>query len=74
MEYYQKSGTNIIGGSFLGGNFWGYPNGTGFSQTCPDVNGDGICDKSYTLDEKNIDYLPLANDNIPPKSVRNLRL
>ena len=69
----KKSGTNIIGGSFLGGNFWGYPNGTGFSQTCKDVNGDGICDKSYTLDANNIDYLPLAKDKIPPKSVRNLK-
>ncbi len=73
----MQSGTNIIRGSLLGGNFWANPDGTGFSQTCPDMNGDGICDKSYTLDAKNIDYLPLSmnftKDKIPPKSVRNLK-
>ncbi|MCX9080677.1 MAG: right-handed parallel beta-helix repeat-containing protein [Candidatus Methanoperedens sp.] len=69
----RQSGTNIIGGQYLGGNFWANPEGTGFSQTCPDVNGDGICDKSYTLGENNTDYLPLAKDKIPPKSVRNLK-
>jgi parallel beta-helix repeat protein len=73
----KQSGTNIIGGSFLGGNFWANPEGTGFSQTCPDVNGDGICDTSYTLNENNIDYLPLSmnfkKDTSPPKSVSNLK-
>ena len=69
----KQSGTNIIGGSLLGGNFWANPEGTGFSQTCEDVNGDGICDKSYALNAKNIDYLPLANDKLPPRSVRNLK-
>jgi nitrous oxidase accessory protein len=68
-----QSGTNIIGGSLLGGNFWAKPDGTGFSQTCKDVNLDGICDKSYTLDVNNIDYLPLAKDKIPPKSVSKLK-
>ncbi|CAG0977223.1 hypothetical protein METP3_01859 [Methanosarcinales archaeon] len=53
-------GTNIITGINLGGNYWAYPNRTGFSQTCTDVNGDDICDSSYTLDVLNIDYLPLA--------------
>lgn len=56
----MQSGTNIIGGSFLGGNYWANPQGTGFSQTCK--NGDGICDKRYILDAENIDYLPLAKD------------
>ena len=69
----RQSGINIIGGSFLGGNFWANPDGTGFSQTCKDVNGDGICDKSYILDANNIDYLPLAKDKIPPKSVSKLK-
>jgi parallel beta-helix repeat protein len=54
------SGINIIGGSYRGGNFWGYPNGTGFSQTCADANSDGICDSPYILDSNNTDYLPLA--------------
>jgi len=61
----KQSGTNIIGGPILGGNFWGYPNGTGFSQTCKDMNGNGICEKRYILDENNIDYLPLYQDFIP---------
>ena len=73
----RRSGTNIIGGSLLGGNFWAYPNGTGFSQTCRDVNSDGICDQSYILNTKNIDYLPISmnftNDKMPPKSVSNLK-
>ncbi|MCX9081282.1 MAG: right-handed parallel beta-helix repeat-containing protein [Candidatus Methanoperedens sp.] len=69
----RQSGTNIIGGPYIGGNFWANPDGTGFSQTCPDVNGDGICEKSYILDAKNIDYLPLAIDKISPKSVSNLK-
>jgi parallel beta-helix repeat protein len=54
------AGTNIIGGPYLGGNFWASPNNTGFSQSCPDVDKDGICDVQYTLDSNNIDYLPLA--------------
>lgn len=53
-------GTNIVGGPYLGGNVWAYPSGTGYSQTCNDVDGDGICDSSRTLDASNIDYLPLV--------------
>jgi parallel beta-helix repeat protein len=56
----RQSGTNIIGGSYLGGNFWAYPNGTGFSQTCSDSNKDGICDSPNILDSNNTDYLPLS--------------
>jgi len=56
----KKAGTNIIGGSYLGGNFWANPKGTGFSQTCTDSNGDGSCDSPYTLATDNVDYLPLA--------------
>ncbi len=53
-------GTNIVGGPYLSGNFWANPNGTGFSQTCTDADGDGICDSPYMLDSNNIDYLPLS--------------
>lgn len=56
----KKAETNIIGGSYLGGNVWAYPNGTGFSQNCADSDDDGICDSPYTLFSNNIDYLPLA--------------
>ena len=52
--------TNIVGGSYLGGNFWAKPDGTGFSQTCTDADLDGICDLSYTLASDNVDNLPLA--------------
>ena len=55
----QKSGTNIIDGSVLGGNFWANPSGIGFSQTCPDSNNDGLCDSKYVLNTFNVDYLPL---------------
>jgi parallel beta-helix repeat protein len=67
-----KTGSkNIIGGPYLGGNFWAYPNGTGFSQTCADNNSDGICDSPYTLDSSNTDYLPLTYKftSIPSTSV-----
>ncbi len=56
----KTPGRNIVGGPFLGGNFWANPMGTGFSQTCTDADGDGICDSLYVLDGNNIDRLPLA--------------
>ncbi len=67
----RQSSTNIIGGPYLGGNFWANPNGKGFSRTCTDSDKDGICDSPYTLDSNNIDYLPLVykpttQDNIIP--------
>ncbi|MFZ3384002.1 MAG: NosD domain-containing protein [Candidatus Methanoperedens sp.] len=51
---------NIMGGFYLGGNFWANPSGTGFSQTCADVNKDSICDSIYTLSAGNVDHLPLS--------------
>jgi parallel beta-helix repeat protein len=56
----KTTGTNIVGGLYLGGNYWAEINGTGFSQTANDTNGDGISDLIYTLDDNNIDYLPLT--------------
>jgi len=56
-------GTNIINGTWIGGNFWANPFGTGFSEnafSCIDSDGNGICDSSYPLGENNADYLPLA--------------
>lgn len=52
--------TNIIGGPYLGGNFWANPSGNGFSQTCIDDNIDGFCDSSYSMNFENVDYLPLT--------------
>jgi PGF-pre-PGF domain-containing protein len=52
-------GTNIIGGPYIGGNYWATPSGNGFSQTNSDTNGDGIHEGQYSLNEVDIDYLPL---------------
>jgi PGF-pre-PGF domain-containing protein len=41
--------TNIIGGPFIGGNYWGSPSGDGYSDTCADVDGDGFGDVPYTV-------------------------
>jgi parallel beta-helix repeat protein len=56
----KNPGTNIVGGSFLGGNYWASPKGNGFSQTNQDADYDGICDTAYNMGKGNIDYLPLA--------------
>ncbi len=58
-------GRNIVNGSNLGGNFWADPDGQGFSQIHTD-RGDSICDAPYLLNEKNVDYLPLA---VPSKEI-----
>ncbi len=55
----KTNATNIIKGPSLGGNYWANLKDTGFSQTCTDVDNDGICDSSYQLNSSNIDYLPL---------------
>ncbi|MDD3622693.1 MAG: NosD domain-containing protein, partial [Methanofollis sp.] len=52
-------GKNIRGGPFLGGNLWLTPEGTGFSETHEDLNGDGICDEGYDLGNGCTDSLPL---------------
>lgn len=51
---------NIIGGPYVGGNYWETPAGDGFSQTHSDVNEDGFADVPYEMNEVNIDYLPLV--------------
>jgi len=57
----KTPGINIIGGPYIGGNFWGKPDGTGFSQNAVD-RGDGISDHVYTNITGSIysDYLPLV--------------
>jgi parallel beta-helix repeat protein len=58
----KTAGPNIIGGSYLGGNYWAKPEGTGFSQINVDTDGDGFCDSplsEYELNVNNIDHLPL---------------
>jgi len=55
----KTEGRNILGGSYLGGNYWGFLEGEGFSDTCSDSDSDGICDNPFGVDENNVDYLPL---------------
>ncbi len=50
---------NIVGGPFLGGNFYATPDGTGFSQRCTDADGDGFCDVSFAISGGNVDHFPL---------------
>ncbi|HWQ49495.1 MAG TPA: PKD domain-containing protein [Methanosarcina sp.] len=56
----KTAGTNIVGGPYIGGNFWGKPDGTGFSNTAVDNDGDGISDSAY----KNITG-SIYSDNLP---------
>jgi len=59
-----KRGENILGGIWIGGNAWLYPNNTGFSQTCRDDEEPiGICDEPFIYSVNQtvlIDYLPLS--------------
>ncbi len=55
----KKTGINIVGGPYLGGNFWASPDGTGFSQTAPDKDENGIADVKYN-GTNFTDYLPLV--------------
>lgn len=56
----KTEGRNIVGGLYLGGNFWASPKGDGFSETASDEDGDMIADLPYNVTETNYDYLPLV--------------
>ena len=62
-------GTNIVGGPYIGGNFWAKPDGTGFSQICVDLDGDGIGDLPYYINGSEIDYLPLVSASRSHESI-----
>jgi parallel beta-helix repeat protein len=53
---------NVLGGPYRAGNYWATPDGTGFSRTCTDADGDGICDSPRSIATNNVDRLPLAAD------------
>ncbi len=56
----KTAGQNIIGGPFLGGNYWATPDGTGWSQTHYDI-GDGFTVPfDITGDGLNVDQHPLT--------------
>ncbi len=63
----KTSGTKIIGGPFLGGNYWANPGGTGFSQTCTPT-GTGFCSSPFNTGQGN-DNLPLNSTIYPPPAV-----
>ncbi len=54
----KTPGPNIVGGPYLGGNYWAKPDGTGWSQVTPD-RGDGFCNAPFAYDSNNTDFLPL---------------
>ena len=60
----KTSGTSIVGGPNIGGNYWANPLGIGFSQITPDANEDGIADSSYA-GTNFIDHLPLVDFYVP---------
>jgi PGF-pre-PGF domain-containing protein len=58
----KTAGMNIVGGPFIGGNYWAKPDGTGFSQTAVDGDGNGIADSAYQLENSiYADKLPLIS-------------
>ena len=65
----RTKGKNIVGGPYIGGNYWASPDGTGFSQTAQDTDGDGIANAPYTFtNHYNItitDSLPLVSVILP---------
>ena len=63
----KTQGTNIIGGPYIGGNYWTDPDGSNYSDTCTDSSPDDyICDTEYPAYTNNTDYLPLAKDRTGP--------
>ena len=66
-------GTNIIGGSSLGGNYWANASGTEYSQKCIDPDKNGICDIPYTIATGgNIDVYPLTALTKPAKVITHI--
>lgn len=63
----KTAGTNVVGGPMTGGNYWGRPDRTGWSDTHWDEDRDGFADGLYDLwgDGTNVDRLPLVNF-VPP--------
>ena len=53
----QQIGTRIYSnGSYIGGNFWAYPNGTGPSQINEDYDNNGFLDAPLLIGNNNYDY------------------
>ena len=52
--------TNIIGGIYKGGNYYGKTAGDGYSDTCKILGNGNFCMDAYTVIGTQIDYLPLT--------------
>jgi PGF-pre-PGF domain-containing protein len=75
----KTAGRNIVGGPYLGGNYWASPTGNGFSEIAHDKDVDGIADAQYTWTTHGLnnitDYLPLVSvpdPQLPALPVANL--
>jgi len=72
----QQAGIRVYSsGTDIGGNYWTNSSGTGFSDTCVEIN--GFCNSAYNVTTgtsctpgvdcgNNTDYLALTNDTISP--------
>lgn len=58
-----STGNNIVGGPYMGGNFWALPDGNGWSQTHHDIERWFAPPFNVTGDGLNIDQYPLAAGN-----------
>jgi nitrous oxidase accessory protein NosD len=71
----KQPGTNVMGGPYLGGNYWGSAEGqSGFSDSTPDSEGYGITDIPYEIDEYNIDKYPLHKTDKKSLSIETPQL
>jgi hypothetical protein len=62
----KTEGKNIVGSSYLAGNFWAKPDRKGFSETAIDADGDGIADSEYKFESSvYADKLPLVSASSP---------
>lgn len=61
----KTSATNIISGQFIAGNYYINTTGGGFSTTCNETNGDGICEETLTHATSNTDFMVLSLNSAP---------
>ncbi len=63
----KTSETNVVGGPYTGGNYWGSPDRRGWSDRAYDTDHDGIGDEPFDLTGKgtNVDALPLVGYAMP---------
>ena len=52
----QKGNRIYSNGTYIGGNYWAKPDGSGYSEICSDLNTDGFCDESYDLSKNSFSF------------------